>query len=49
VAINFDCDDHPDYIPNPGIYPLVIDPIIANTCLTKVLMDGGSSLNIIYA
>jgi hypothetical protein len=30
------------------VYPLVVDPIIANTRLTKVLMDGGSSLNIIY-
>jgi hypothetical protein len=49
VAITFDCDDHPDYVPNPGVYPLVVDPIIANTRLTKVLMDGGSSLNIIYA
>jgi hypothetical protein len=49
VAITFDYDDHPDYVPNPGIYPLVVDPIIANTRLTKVLMDGGSSLNIIYA
>jgi hypothetical protein len=36
-------------VANPGIYPLVVDPIIANTRLTKVLMDGGSSLNIIYA
>jgi hypothetical protein len=49
VAITFDRDDHPDYVPNPGVYPLVVDPIIANTCLTKVLMDGGSNLNIIYA
>jgi hypothetical protein len=49
VAITFDRDDHPDYVPNPRIYPLVVDPIIANTHLTKVLMDGGSSLNIIYA
>jgi hypothetical protein len=49
MAITFDCDDHPDYIPNPGVYPLVVDPVIANTRLTKVLMDGGSSLNIIYA
>jgi hypothetical protein len=49
VAITFDHDDHPDYVPNPGVYPLVVDPIIANTRLTKVLMDGGSSLNIIYA
>ena len=48
-AITFDRDDHPDYIPNPGRYPLVVDPIIGNTRLTKVLMDGGSNLNIIYA
>jgi hypothetical protein len=49
VAITFDRDDHLDYVPNPGVYPLVVDPIIANIRLTKVLMDGGSSLNIIYA
>jgi hypothetical protein len=49
VAITFDRDDHPDFVPNPGVYLLVVDPIIANTRLTKVLMDGGSSLNIIYA
>jgi hypothetical protein len=49
VAITFDRDDHPDYVPNHRVYPLVIDPIIANTHLTKVLMDGSSSLNIIYA
>jgi hypothetical protein len=48
VAITFDRDDHPDYVSNPGIYLLVVDPIIANTRLTKVFMDGGSSLNIIY-
>jgi hypothetical protein len=46
VAITFDRDDN---IPNPRVYPLVVDAIIANTCLTKVLMDGDSSLNIIYA
>jgi hypothetical protein len=48
MAITLDRGDHPDYVPNPGVYPLVVDPIIANTRLTKVLMDGGSSLNIIY-
>ena len=26
-----------------------MDPIIGNTRLTKVLMDGGSGLNILYA
>ena len=32
----------------PGVYPLIVDPIIVNTRLSKVLMDGGSSLNIVY-
>jgi hypothetical protein len=36
-------------VPSPGRYPLVVDPSIGNARLTKVLMDGGSNLNIIYA
>jgi hypothetical protein len=47
--ITFDQGDHPDRMPSPGKYPLVVDPVIGNIRLTKVLMDGGSSLNIIYA
>jgi hypothetical protein len=47
--ITFDQGDHPDCVPSPGRYPLVIDPVIGNARLSKVLMDGGSSLNIIYA
>jgi hypothetical protein len=47
--ITFDRDDHPDRVPSPGKYPLVVDPVIGDVRLTKVLMDGGSSLNIIYA
>jgi hypothetical protein len=47
--ITFDQGDHPDYVPSPGKYPLVVGPVIGNARLTKVLMDGGSSLNIIYA
>jgi hypothetical protein len=46
--ITFDRGDHPDFVPSPGRYPLVVDPIIDNVGLSKVLMDGGSSLNIIY-
>jgi hypothetical protein len=48
TPVTFDREDHPDKIVAPGVYPLVIDPIIVNTRLSKVLMDGGSSLNIIY-
>jgi hypothetical protein len=46
--ITFDQGDHPDCVPSPGKYPLVVDPVIGNARLTKVFMDGGSSLNIIY-
>jgi hypothetical protein len=48
-AITFSREDHPNRIPNPGQYPLVVDPIIGNARFSKVLMDGGSSLNILYA
>jgi hypothetical protein len=47
--ITFDQGDHPDCMLSPGKYLLVVDPVISNVTLTKVLMDGGSSLNIIYA
>jgi hypothetical protein len=48
-AITFSREDHPNRIPNPGQYLLVVDPVIGNTWFSKVLMDGGSSLNILYA
>jgi hypothetical protein len=48
-AITFSREDHPNRIPNPGQYRLVVDPVIGNSRFSKVLMDGGSSLNILYA
>jgi hypothetical protein len=48
AAITWDRSDHPDHVPHPGKYALVVDPIVDNFRLTKVLMDGGSSLNILY-
>jgi hypothetical protein len=48
TSITFDRGDHPPSIPRPGSYPLIVDPIIWNKRLTKVLMDGVSSLNILY-
>ena len=47
-SITFDQRDHPSHIAPPGRYPLVVDPIIHKKHLTKVLMDGGSGLNILY-
>jgi hypothetical protein len=49
MAITFDQGDRPDHVPQPERYPLVVCPIVGTTCLTKVLMDRGSSLNILYA
>jgi hypothetical protein len=48
-AITFSREDHPNRIPDIGQYPLVVDPVIGNSRFSKVLMDGGSSLNILYA
>ncbi|XP_066320675.1 uncharacterized protein [Miscanthus floridulus] len=47
--ITFDRSDHPDSVTHLGRYPLMVDPIIGMKRLTKVLMDGGSGLNIMYA
>ena len=48
-TITFDRTDHPESFPQPGRYPLMVDPIIDTKRPTKVLMDGGSGLNIMYA
>jgi hypothetical protein len=47
-AITFSREDHLNRIPNPSHYPLVVDPVIGNAWFSKVLMDRGSSLNILY-
>ena len=40
--------DHPAKIPSPGRYALIVNPLIEGYEFTKVLMDGGSSINILY-
>ena len=45
--ITFDQRDHPSHIARPVRYPLIVDPIVRKKRLTKVLMDGGSGLNIL--
>ena len=47
-AITFDRTYHLESVPQPGRYPLVVDSTIGTKRLTKVLMDGGSGLNIMY-
>jgi hypothetical protein len=34
-AITFNREDHPNRIPNPGQYPLVVDPVIGNATSSR--------------
>jgi hypothetical protein len=49
VLITFDRNDHPDHVPQPGSYPLVVAPLFKSKRVHKVLMDGGSLINMLYA
>ena len=46
--ITFDHRDYPTSIGHGGSAALVLDPIIDGFNVTRVLMDGGSSLNLLY-
>jgi hypothetical protein len=48
VPITFYHSDHSDFVPKPGRYPLIISPITKDVKLNRVLVDGGSSLNILF-
>jgi hypothetical protein len=48
VPITFNCSDHPNFVPKPGRYPLIVSPIIKDVKLNQVFVDGGSSLNILF-
>jgi hypothetical protein len=49
VPISFSHDDQWTSFSEPGKFPLVLDPVVAEVRLTKVLIDGGSGLNLIFA
>jgi hypothetical protein len=46
--ITFDRIDHTDSIPKFGRFPLIVNPLVGTTQLTKALMDGGSGLDLMY-
>ena len=41
-------EDHPPWVDNPGQLALVVEAQVGGYKFTKVLMDGGSSINILY-
>jgi hypothetical protein len=49
VPISFSCDDQWTSFLEPDMFPLVLDPVVVEVRLTKVLIDGGSGLNLIFA
>src|SRR5438128_2806505 len=49
TPITFGRADHPDHVPHPGRYALVLDPIVRIVRLNRVLIDGSSGLNILFA
>jgi hypothetical protein len=47
MPVKWSHDDHPEHIPD-GYYNMVVNPLIQGYEFSKCLMDGGSSLNIMY-
>jgi hypothetical protein len=47
-SITFSRKDHWVHIPDPGTYPLVVNPIVEGMFLPKTLIDGGCNPNIIF-
>ncbi|XP_072147935.1 uncharacterized protein [Setaria viridis] len=48
MPITFSREDHWVHLPEPGSYPLVVAPTIDRVLLSKLLIDGDSSRNIIF-
>jgi hypothetical protein len=48
VPITFSRTDQWTHFSEPGRFPLVLKPVVAGSRLNKVLIDGGSGLNIIF-
>jgi hypothetical protein len=47
-AITFSRGDQCLNFDDPGKYPLLVDPVIRESRVKKVLVDGGSSINITF-
>jgi len=49
TPIHFSREDHPPAVYRPGHAALVLDAQIGGYAMTKVFMDGGSGINIIFS
>ena len=49
VPISLSREDQWTSIFEPGKFPLLLDPVVAGSKLTRVLIDGGSGLNLLFA
>jgi hypothetical protein len=49
VPITFSCADQWTSFSEPGWFPLVLKPVVAGSKLNKVLINGGSGLNVLFA
>jgi hypothetical protein len=48
VPITFSCTDQWTSFSEPGCFPLVLKPVVAGSRLNKVLINGGSGLNVLF-
>jgi hypothetical protein len=48
VPITFSREDQWTSFSEPGQFPLVLKPVVAGSKLNKVLIDGGSGLNVLF-
>ena len=48
VPLTFSHADHPAYVRRPGHYPIVVEPMVQNIRLGRVLIDGESSINLLF-
>jgi hypothetical protein len=48
VSISFSRDDQWTSFSESGKFPLILDPVVVGSQLTRVLIDGGSGLNLLF-
>jgi hypothetical protein len=48
VPITFSCAEQWTSFSEPGRFPLVLKPVVAGSRLNKVLIDGGSEINVLF-